>query len=42
MYRFCGWKLQNPKHKYPEEGAWVWNEGTVSWVEYIEPTYNTE
>jgi hypothetical protein len=31
-----------PPTPYPEEGAWVWNEETVSWVEYIEPTDNTE
>lgn len=27
-----------PPIPYPEEGAWVWNEDTVSWNEYIEPT----
>ena len=31
-----------PPTPYPEEGAWVWNEETVSWVEYIEPTDTTE
>lgn len=27
-----------PPTPYPSEGAWQWNEETLSWVEYVEPT----
>lgn len=27
-----------PPMPYPETGAWTWDESTVSWVEYVEPT----
>ena len=31
-----------PPVPYPESGDWTWNEETLSWVEYIEPTEPTE
>lgn len=31
-----------PPTPYPETGAWVWDESSLSWVEYIEPTESTE
>jgi hypothetical protein len=27
-----------PPVPYPLEGYWTWNEETLSWVEYVEPT----
>ena len=31
-----------PPTPHPESGDWTWNEETLSWVEYIEPTDTTE
>jgi hypothetical protein len=27
-----------PLIPYPEQGSWTWDESTLSWVEYVEPT----